>query len=64
MWAENRNQDVLNKKNVKTSTAIVDVLVMYYGLYVSFRSPSLFYLLTVGVAVVYFHMITDTHHSR
>jgi hypothetical protein len=30
----------------------------------SFRSPYLFYLLTVGVEVVYFHLITLTHHSR
>jgi hypothetical protein len=28
---------------------------------VSFRSPSLFYLLTVGVEVVYFHLITHRH---
>jgi hypothetical protein len=28
------------------------------GLFVSFRSPSLFYLLTAGVEVVYFHLIT------
>jgi hypothetical protein len=30
------------------------------------HSPSLFYLLTAGVEVVYFHLITlrHTHHSR
>jgi hypothetical protein len=31
---------------------------------VSIRSPSLFYPPTAGVEVVYFHLITDTHHSR
>jgi hypothetical protein len=31
------------------------------GRFVSFRSPHLFYLLTVGVAVVYFHLITLRH---
>jgi hypothetical protein len=29
--------------------------------FVSFRSPSLFYLLTAGVEVVYFHLITLKH---
>jgi hypothetical protein len=29
--------------------------------YVSFRSPDLFYLITVGVEVVYFHLITLRH---
>jgi hypothetical protein len=29
----------------------------------SFRSPSLFYLLTVGVEVVYFHLITLKTHT-
>jgi hypothetical protein len=28
---------------------------------ISFRSPSLFYLLTAGVEVVYFHLITLRH---
>jgi hypothetical protein len=31
---------------------------------VSLRSPHLFYLLTVGVEVIYLHLITLTHHSR
>jgi hypothetical protein len=34
---------------------------IYYFLNVSFRSPSLFYLLTAGVEVVYFHLITLRH---
>jgi hypothetical protein len=29
--------------------------------FVSFRSPSLFYLITVDVEVVYFHLITLRH---
>jgi hypothetical protein len=29
--------------------------------FVSFRNPYLFYLLTVGVEVVYFHLITLRH---
>jgi hypothetical protein len=31
---------------------------------VSFRSPSLFYLLTTGVEVVYLHLITLRHASQ
>jgi hypothetical protein len=31
---------------------------------VSFRVLHLFYLLTVGVEVVYFHLITLTRHSQ
>jgi hypothetical protein len=37
------------------------ILFTMVHLYVSFRSPSLFYLLTVGVEVVYFHLITLRH---
>jgi hypothetical protein len=29
--------------------------------FISFRSPSLIYLLTVGVEVVYFHLVTLRH---
>jgi hypothetical protein len=36
------------------------VVILIY----SFRSPSLFYLLTVGVDVVYFHFITLRHTSQ
>jgi hypothetical protein len=38
----------------KTATALVSC-------FVSFRSPSLFYLLTVGFEVVYFYLITLRH---
>jgi hypothetical protein len=38
--------------------ACLYVLVRYFICFISFRSPSLFYLLTVGVEVVYFHSIT------
>jgi hypothetical protein len=41
---------------------VADSVVASYGiLHVSFRSPSLFYLLTAGVEVVYFHLITLRH---
>jgi hypothetical protein len=46
-------------------TIIIKITEVHsYNCFVSFRSPSLFYLLTIGVQVVYFHLITDTHHSR
>jgi hypothetical protein len=32
--------------------------------FVSFRSPSLFYLFTAGVEVVYFHLITLRHTQQ
>jgi hypothetical protein len=34
---------------------------LYNKLFVSFRNPSVFYLITVGVEVVYFHLITLRH---
>jgi hypothetical protein len=36
-------------------------LFLYYWHIYKFHSPSLFYLLTVGVEVVYFHLITLRH---
>jgi hypothetical protein len=42
------------------SVLIVCLIVTLFP-FVSFRSPSLFYLLTVGVEFVYFHLITLRH---
>jgi hypothetical protein len=40
---------------------IILFLPLLFCCFISFRSPSLFYLLTVGVEVVYFHLITLRH---
>jgi hypothetical protein len=44
------------QKNYSNSPGVYESFVSFR--FVSFRSPYLFYLLTVGVEVVYFHLIT------
>jgi hypothetical protein len=53
---ENSSPGATREETVKLRTALT-----FSFKFVSFRSPYLFYLLTAGVDVVYFHLITLRH---
>jgi hypothetical protein len=44
-----------------TFVNLLFILILLISYLVSFRSPYLFFLLTVGVEVVYFHLINLRH---
>jgi hypothetical protein len=48
----------------RTSVTSHSIVLMSSNTHVSFRSPYLFYLITVGVEVVSFHLITLRHTSQ
>jgi hypothetical protein len=52
----------LNYKATCFEQNVINLRTFHY--IISFRSPSLFYLLTVGVEFIYFHLITLRHRPQ